>query len=250
MTTHDPALRDTLAWIAANSDASKDLRRDAKDTLRNCDDALALHAQIVDDSRANLTRLRETERTALKQLCDEPTRDNVRTVVDLRKLYDDTQERQLREVVAAEYAASVARHSTAQLFQRHTDELLRLVAVERCSDVAACGDDAVPAVVRDVWQRLNFRWHPSFDELLQLNPGFRGQSTCAERKHLPLTWAKTEPVALRNTLQWCWQQVAAGEVKRVNAPLTRQQRAQGQQPGSNGTCLRITADSDTAPGRG
>lgn len=247
MTTHDPTLRSTLQWIAMNGNASKELQRDAKSTQAHVDDATALHAQIVDDNRTNLQRLRQTEQAALQQLCDEPTRDNVLTVVDLRQLYDDTQARQLREVIAAEHAATVARHSTVALFRRHNDELLQLVAVERCSDFAKV--DAVSTVARDVWVRLNFQWHPSLDSLLLLTPEFRGQPHCPQRKQLPLTWSPREPAALRKTLQWCWQQIAAGNVERVNVPLTRQQRDDGATPGSTGTCLRITADTDTAPGR-
>lgn len=250
MTTNDPGLRNIITWLTTHSDATKDLRRDAKDALQNYDDATALHAQIADDNTANLARLRDAELAALKELCDEPTRDNVRTVVDLRQLYDDTQARQLREIRAAEYATNVARHSTAHLFSHHTDALLHVIAVERCRDVSACGDDAVPQVVRDTWAKLNYQWHPSLDEVLLLNTAFRGSHQCPQRKHVPLTWAKHEPVALRKTLQWIWQQVAAGEVRRVNTPLTRQQRNQGLQPGSNGTCLRLTADLEVSPGRG
>lgn len=247
MTTNDPTLHSTLDWIATHGKASKELRREAKATQAHVTDAATLHAQIVDDNRTNLQRLRETEQAALQQLCETPTRDNVRTVVDLRQLYDDTQARQLREVVAAEHAATVARHSTAHLFRQHNDELLRLVAVERCQDFDK--DDSLSTAARDVWRRLDFQWHPSLDELLQLHPGFRGQTHCPQRKHLPLTWSRTEPTALRRTLQWCWQQVAQGNVQRVNVPLTRQQRDNGTPPGSNGTCLRITTDTDTAPGR-
>ena len=247
MKHNDPTLHSTLHWIATNGNASKELRRDAKATQAHVDDATALHALIVDDNRANLQRLRETEKAALKQLCDKPTRDNVRSVVDLRQLYDDTKARQLREVVAAEHAASVAWNATAQLFRQHNDELLQLVAAERCDDFGK--DDALTPAARDVWCRLDFQWHPSLDELLQLHPGFRGQSYCLQRKHLPLTWSPNEPATFRNVLQWCWQQIAQGNLQRVNVPLTRQQRDNGVQPGSNGTCLRITADIDTAPSR-
>ncbi|MBM4210287.1 MAG: hypothetical protein FJ187_06995, partial [Gammaproteobacteria bacterium] len=104
MNHNDPTLHSTLTWIAAHGNASKELRRDAKATQAHVDDATALHAQIVDDNRTNLVRLRQTEQAALQELCDKPTRDNVRTVVDLRQLYDDTQARQLREVIAAEHA--------------------------------------------------------------------------------------------------------------------------------------------------
>jgi len=247
MNHNDPTLHSTLTWIAAHGNASKELRRDAKATQAHVDDATALHAQIVNDNRTNLVRLRQTEQAALQELCDKPTRDNVRTVVDLRQLYDDTQARQLREVIAAEHAAGVAWNATAQLFRQHNDELLQLVAVERCTDFGK--DDALSPAARDVWRRLDYQWHPSLDELLQLNPGFRGQSYCPQRKHLPLTWSAKEPAALRKALQWCWQQIAEGHVRRVNVPLTRQQRDNGVQPGSKGTCLRLTADTDTAPGK-
>lgn len=241
MTTHDPQLRDALTWVAQHRDAGTELKRDAKRALRLLDDAELLLAGIVNDNATAVAGLRDAERAALTTLCDAPTRDNVAVLVELRRTYDDTQALQLRKVHAAEHATNHARHFSVRVFSQHVDALLHLVALERCADVDACGTNAVPEHVRFAWSRLTVQYHPDLDELLLLTPQFRGTTRCPQRQHLPLTWLTTERESLRRKFAWCWQQIAAGNAKRVSVPLTLADRQRGARPGSLGTCLQLVA---------
>jgi hypothetical protein len=245
MTTHDPVLRAALDWAARNDAASDDLRRDTQQALQLLDATDRLLASVVDDNADNLAALRAAERDARTALCDAPTRDNLATVVTLQRSHDDTQVLHERRVHAAEHACSHARHAAQRALAAHPDALLHLVALERCSDVDACGDDAVPEHVRYAWARIAVQYHPDLDELLRLSPQFRGFDRCPQRQHLLLTWRATESKPLRDKFAWCWQQIAAGNTQRVNVPLTLADRRAGTQPGSLGTCLQLGATNAT-----
>jgi len=245
MTSHDPPLRDALTWAASHPKASKELKRDAQRALRLLDDANLLHATIVNDNAASVAGLRDAEQTALQLLCDKPTRDNARAVVELQRQNDDATQLQLRETRAAERAAAHARTACGRVFSDQVLALVQLVAVDRCDDITACGSDAVLPVLRDVWRRLNFAWHPHVDDPLMLPPQFHQGSALAH--HLPLTWHAVDPATYRASLAWWWQQLAAGNFEMVARPLTRIERQRGVQPGTRGTCVRITTTVDVLP---
>jgi len=247
MNHHDPQLRDALTWAAQHRNTSKELKRDTQRALRLLDDANMLHATIVNDNATAVAGLRDAERTALQLLCDKPTRDNARAIVDLQQQNDDATQLQLRETRAAEHAAAQARATGGRVFHDHVLTLLQLVAVDRCDNVTACGDDAVAAVVRNVWRRLHFAWHPYVDDMLVMPHQFSSEQAAPQSHHLPLTWSALEPANYRASLAWYWQQIAAGNIELVNMPLTRADRQRGLQPGSRGTCVRITAAVDTLP---
>lgn len=239
--TYDPQLRDALTWIAEHDKTTDELRQAITDALQQYDAAALVHAEIVNDNSTTQTELRQAEQTALHKLTSDPTHHNVRTLVDLRHLIDETKRRHLYAAAAAEHAASVTRTTAQHVFSKYTDTLLHLIALERCRDANAAGVNAVPEHAQYVWRRLNFDWHPDLDQLLNLQPQFRGPHVCPQRQHVMLTWSANEHSALRSNLAWCWQQIAAGNVERVNVPLTRTEQRAGMQPGANGTCLQLTA---------
>lgn len=240
-------LIDALTWCADTSDATTQLRQTCNTRLRVLNTALNLHRNVVSSNSDELAQLKQRHHDALQALAADPTHDNLRDVSDLVASLDATQQRQLRDVRAAERAVNAAHGAAGHVFREHTDELVQLVAIERARDLAACGDDAVPAIVRAVWQRLNFAWHPHFDELLVLPQQFRSLPFTATSKHLPLTWADTDRADYRAAVAWVWQSLAAGDFERVNVPLTLDDRQRGVTPGARGTCLRITSDPSDLP---
>ena len=243
----DPQLRAALTWCSDNTTATAQLRTDAARHLRVLDTAHRLHANVVHANGDELVALKHDHQQALAQLVSDPTSDNLRNVSDLVLTLDVTKQRQLRDVRAAEYAVNQATSAAGQIVKVHHDELLQLVARERCADVTACGDDAVQPVVRWVWDRLHFRWHPRFDETLVLPQQFYAQPFTASRHHLPITWRELDSADYRASVAWVWQQIAAGNFERVPMPLTLDQRKQGMQPGALGNCVRITSDVDVLP---
>lgn len=242
-------LLDALTWCIETSDATTQLRQTCNTRLRVLNSALNLHRNVVSSNGDELVQLKQRQHEALQALATDPTHDNLRDVSDLVASLDSTKQRQLRDVRAAERAVSEAHGAAGRVFVEHTDELVQLVALERARDLTACGDDAVPAIVRSVWQRLHFRWHPHFDELLALPQQFRAQPFTATSRHLPLTWAETASADFRAALAWVWQSLAAGHFERVNFPLTLADRQRGVAPGAHGTCLRITADASVVVSR-
>jgi hypothetical protein len=240
-------LRAELEWCADHAHHDSGLKRATVARLRQLDQAARLHADVLDDNGTQLTELKLRQQNALQALLGNPTRDTLRTVSDLVATLDDTTQRQLRDVRAAERALNAARNTAARVFVDHVDDLVQLVAVERARDLTACGDDAVPDVVHDVWQRLDFAWHPTWDDALVLPGEFRRLPFTARRRHLPLTWAADNETQLLAALAWVWQALAAGDFERVAVPLTLADRQRGMLPGSRGTCLRITADPGLLP---
>lgn len=246
--THETRqLLDVLEWCADKRDAAKQLHQACTTRLRVLNDALHLHRTVVAGNGDELMQLKQRQHDALQALASDPTHDNLREVSDLAATLDDTTQRQLRDVRAAERALNVAHNAAGQAFVEHVDDLVRLVAVERARDLTACGDDAVPSIVCDVWRRLHFAWHPTWDDALVLPLQFRAQPFTATARHLPLTWPDTWAGDLRAALAWVWQALAAGNFERVNMPLTLADRQRGMLPGSRGTCLRITADPGLLP---
>lgn len=240
-------LLDLLTWCAGNGDATTQLRQTCNTRLRVLDSALNLHHNVVSSNGDELMQLKQRQHDALQALATDPTHDNLRDVSDLVASLDTTQQRQLRDVRAAERAVQAAHGAAGRVFVEHTDDLVQLVALERARDLTACGDDAVTATVRALWQRLHFRWHPHFDELLVLPQQFRSQPFTATSRHLPLTWADTDRADYRAAVAWVWQSLAAGDFERVNVPLTLADRQRGMAPGAHGTCLRITSDPSDLP---
>lgn len=240
-------LLDVLTWCADASDATTQLRQTCNTRLRVLNTALNLHHNVVRNNGDELMQLKQRQHLALQALASDPTHDNLRDVSDLVASLDTTQQRQLRDVRAAERAVSAAHGAAGRVFSEHTDELVQLVAIERARDLTACGDDAVTPIVRDVWQRLHFAWHPHFDELLVLPQQFRVQPFTATSRHLPLTWADTNGADYRAAVAWVWRALAAGDFERVNVPLTLADRQRGMAAGSRGTCLRITSDPSDLP---
>lgn len=246
--TKDPQLTTALTWCADNADAKSALRRDTRQALAALGAAQHLYDATQKANSSELVKLQDEHRAALAALVDTPTRDNARKVSDLVAQLDDTQVRQVRDLRTAEHALAQARHRAGRVFATHVLELLRMVAQVRCKDVTACGDDAVPDVVRDVWRRLMFRWHPNWNtEVLMLPAAFGNLPMTAHRQHLPLTWHATDPDTYRASLAWVWQQLAAGNFQEVHVPLDKASRLRGRAPGSLGTCVRITTDPDTLP---
>jgi len=240
-------LLDLLTWCAGNGDATTQLRQTCNTRLRVLDSALNLHHNVVSSNGDELVQLKQRQHDALQALAADPTHDNLREVSDLVASLDTTQQRQLRDVRAAERAVRAAQHRAGHVFVEHVDELVQLVALERARNLTACGGDAVPGIVRDVWRRLHFAWHPYWDELLVLPQQFRMQPFTATSKHLPLTWADTDRADLRAAVAWVWQSLSAGDFERVNVPLTLADRQRGMSPGERGTCLRITSSPSDLP---
>lgn len=240
-------LLEALTWCAESSDATTQLRQTCNTRLRVLTSALNLHHNVISGNGDELVQLKQQQHEALQTLATDPTRDNLREVSDLVASLDNTKQRQLRDVRAAERAVNEAHGAAGRVFVEHTDELVQLVALERARDLTACGDDAVPAIVRAVWRRLHFTWHPHWDELLMLPHQFRAQPFTATSRHLPLTWADTSRADFRAAVAWVWQSLAAGDFERVNVPLTLADRRQGMAPGSRGTCLRITSNPSDLP---
>jgi hypothetical protein len=243
----EPQLRDALTWCTDNTLASVELRDAAARRLRVLDTANRLHENVVHANSDELLALKHDHQQALVQLVDDPTSDNLRAVSDLVLHLDVTKQRQLRDVRAAEYAVNQAGAVAGQITRDYHDEILQLVAAARCVDVTACGDDAVQPTVRWVWNRLQFRWHPRFDDTLTLPQQFHAQPFTASRHHLPITWHELDSADYRASVAWVWQQIAAGNFERVPMPLTLDQRKQGMQPGALGNCVRITSDVDVLP---
>lgn len=242
---HD--VRTALHWCADNTHATVELRAAAATRLRVLDTARRLHDNVLNGNRSELVALKQQHHDALRALVAEPSHDALREVSDLVAGLDATQQRQLRDVRAAEYTLNSAHDAARRVFASHVDELVHLVALERANDLTACGDDAVPDVVKWVWRHLNFAWHPHWDETLALPYRFRAQPFTATRKHLPLTWADTDDANVRASVAWVWQALAAGDFERVNVPLTLADRQRGMSAGSHGTCLRVTSDVTTLP---
>lgn len=247
MTNYDPQLADVLQWIVDHHDTSKALRRDAQAALRLLAAAHDTHQVVLRDCDADVLAHRHDQHAALQRLNATPTRDNVRTVVELQSQVDASTTRRLRSVVASENALANARAAAGAVLRTHCASVLHLVAVERCKQPGACGDDAVPPVVHNAWRRLQFAWHHNVDEQLLMPAKFYVLPFTARAHDLPLTWLATEPHKLRASLQWCWQQIAAGNIAWVPRPLTSGQRLRGRQPGDNGTCVKFTLDVDALP---
>lgn len=247
MTTHDTELRTVLDWCATHHDASTALKRDAKRCRQQLDAATHTLTQLVSDNDSELHTIRARQNDALRALLDEPTRGNVRNVSDTIALLDDTQQRTLREVRAAEQAAVHARHQASTALQSHWRDLLHLVATERCRNVTACGNDAVPTEVHWAWRLVNFRWHPTWDDALHLPAKFYVQPFSATARDLPLTWNRDEPATYRASVAWVWQQVAAGNCAAVSVPLRPAERSRGLRPGTHGACLRVTSQVEHLP---
>lgn len=240
-------LLDLLTWCSDNGDASQQLRQTCNARLRMLTAAVKLHGNVVQANADELVQLRQRQDDAQRALAGDPTHDNLRNVSDLVANLDATQHRHLRDVRAAERAVHTTQHQAGHVFVEHVDELVQLVALERASNLTACGGDAVPGIVRDVWRRLNFAWHPHWDEMLVLPQQFRMQPFTATSKHLPLTWADTDRADYRAAVAWVWQSLSAGDFERVNVPLTLADRQRGMSPGERGTCLRITSSPSDLP---
>jgi hypothetical protein len=247
MNNYDPQLADVLQWIVDHHDTSKALRRDAQSALRLMTAAHNTHQVVLRDCDADVLAVRHDQHAALQRLNATPTRDNVRVVVELQSRVDVSTTHRLRSVVASETALANARETAGAVFRMHCADVLHLVAVERCKQPATCGDDSVPSVVRNAWRRLQFHWHHNLDEQLLMPAKFYVLPFTATAHDLPLTWLATEPDQLRASLQWCWQQIATGNVAWVPRPLTRGQRQRGRQPGDNGRCLKFTQQVDMLP---
>lgn len=110
-------------------------------------------------------------------------------------------------------AAAVITGQLVALLATHADHLVRWVAQQRETvGLTMCGN-VVPQPVKVMFALLDVQLDPRWDEQLSLP-----RTPTTSTRQLPLEWAATDPVQQRASLAWVWQQLAAGNVQRVNVP--------------------------------
>lgn len=110
-------------------------------------------------------------------------------------------------------AAAVITGQLLTLLSTHAEHLVRWVAQHRETvGLTMCGS-VMPQPVKLMHALLDVQLDPRWDAQLTLP-----RTPTTSTRHLPLEWAATDPVQQRASLAWVWQQLAAGNVQRVNVP--------------------------------
>jgi hypothetical protein len=226
---------DNLRTLARSPYAS-DALRDAIAT------AINRAATALDLAAANTERLREIE-SLHQHLNDNGPREiaaailagrTPRTDAILGRVAKCHQARQeaLRADRMTNAAAGIVAADLGRVYADHDHDLARLVAQYRAAAGTKCGDDAIPAWVRDHYRAHPWRWWPAWDPALDVDRWRYNDTQVVHR--LPIVYAIEWPDIVRASLVWIWGEVANGRYEFAKHP-------------KRGRCLRLTAWVECLP---
>jgi hypothetical protein len=136
------------------------------------------------------------------------------------------------------------RADLAKLVAKWREYLLVWVAREReAVGLTVCGN-VMPMPVKLMHALLDVPLDPRWDEQLQL-PSTTASTVVTSSRQLPLEWAATDPQQVRASLAWVWQQLAAGNMRRVNVPARHYPNTGAA--GKPREALRLTQPVDVLP---
>jgi hypothetical protein len=142
-------------------------------------------------------------------------------------------------------AHQTVRAALRGLVTANVDHLLRWVAQHReAVGLTVCGN-VMPTPVKLMHALLDVPLDPRWDEQLQV-PSTTTSTPVTSSRQLPLEWAATDPQQVRASLAWVWQQLAAGNMRRVNVPA-RHYPNTGRRAGTPRVAVRLTQPVDVLP---
>jgi hypothetical protein len=212
------ALRHGIATAIDRTATALDLRAATAERLRELE---SLHTHLTDSAPREIAAAILAGRTP-------------RTDAILGRVAKCHQARQeaLRADRITDGAAGIVAEVLGRVYADHDHDLAQLVAQYRAAAGTKCGDDAMPAWVRDHYQAHPWRWWPAWDPALNVDRWRYNGTQVIHR--LPIVYAIEWPEIERASLAWIWGQVADGHYEFAKHP-------------KRGRSLRLTAWVESLP---